>query len=187
MRPGFSRSTSKAVVHGAVNRQQGLSGDTVRVIFCSCSICHWAIHQVWRSCPHTPVEILVSKRGLIRTLCCCGATRIQSSAADPLPAEDVQKQIGTALAAANGAVARLPAKSGVRAHHLAGMEAAVILCGHAVREVDLFTNPHADVAREEADRAGLLPQTGPFLIKTHLLHLLAEGEVVVRFSAAQLR
>ena len=132
--------------------------------------CGEAVHVLRR-------EILVGKRGLIQGVVVVAARHpVQAQRLTPLPAEDIQKQIGTALAAANDG--HPFARQIWRAqHHLAGVEAAVILRGHAVGEVDLFANPHADMARQEAIALGYYFKQALFLIKTHLLHLLAEGEV----------
>ena len=65
------------------------------------------------------------------------------------------------------------------------MEAGIVLHGDAVRQVDLLTDPYADVARQEAVALGHHLKQAVFLIKAHLLHLLAKGQVgeVVRRPA----
>ena len=130
-------------------------------------------------------EILVSKGGFIqRVVVVAARDPVQAQRLAPFATENIQEQVGTALAAADdgNALAREIRRA---QHHLAGVEAAIVLHGDAVRQVDLLTDPHADVARQEAIALGHYLKQAAFLIKAHLLYLLAEGEVgeVVRRPA----
>ena len=122
-------------------------------------------------------EVFVGKGGFIQRVVVVAARYpVQAQRLAPFAAEDIQKQVGPALAAADDgdALAREIRRA---QHHLAGVEAGIVLRGDAVRQVDLLANPHADVARQETVALGHHLKQAAFLIKAHLLYLLAEGEI----------
>ncbi len=103
MRPGFFTQHFETVVHGAVNRQQGLGGDPVGGHFLLLQHLtsgvvtegREAVHILWR-------EILVSKRGFIQRVVVVAARHpVEAQRLAPFPTEDIQEQIRTALAAAD--------------------------------------------------------------------------------------
>ena len=143
----------KAVVHGAVNRQQGLGGDPIggHLLLVQHLTTRLftergeAVHVLRR-------EILVSKGGFIqRVVVVAARDPVQAQRLAPFATENIQEQVGTALAAADdgNALAREIRRA---QHHLAGVEAAIVLRRDAVRQVDLLTDPHADVARRKRSR-----------------------------------
>ncbi len=178
MRPGFFAQHFKAMVHGAIDSEQRFAGHAVRrhLLFGEQIAARFLIERgkafkVFRR------EIFIRERGFIERVVVVAARHpVQRRGLAPLAAENIQEQIGTALATADDRDA-LTGKRRRAQHHFAGVEAMVVLRRHAVGQINLFTDAHADVTCEETIALGHHFKQPAGLVKTHLLHLLTERQI----------